>query len=141
VYPSACGYASWTFHITLSWTYIFGSSQQGKQCIINICPVFWFACLFVWWRLTPLSSNISVISWTVSFANLFSITFLYFFTISSLVSYFNLFLSIFIQSYGYTTTYAMSVYHHWFCEFESRSYLSCILICLFVCLMAFNATF
>jgi hypothetical protein len=20
VYPSACGYASWTFHITLSWT-------------------------------------------------------------------------------------------------------------------------
>jgi hypothetical protein len=39
------------------------------------------------------------------FANLFSITFLYFFTISSLFSYFNLFLSIFIQSYGYTTTF------------------------------------
>jgi hypothetical protein len=33
------------------------------------------------------------------FAYLFSIKFLYFFTISSLVPYFNLFVSIFIQSY------------------------------------------
>ena len=33
------------------------------------------------------------------FANLFSIKFLYFFIISSLFSYFNLFVSIFIQSY------------------------------------------
>jgi hypothetical protein len=34
------------------------------------------------------------------FTNLFSITFLYFFIISSLFSYFNLFVSIFIQSYA-----------------------------------------
>ena len=34
---------------------------------------------------------------------------------------FNLFLSIFIQSYGFTTTYAISAYHHWLCELESRS--------------------
>jgi hypothetical protein len=34
------------------------------------------------------------------FTNLFSIKFLYFFIISSLFPYFNLFVSIFIQSYG-----------------------------------------
>ena len=41
---------------------------------------------------TPLFSNFL-------FTNLFSITFLYFFIISSLFPYFNLFVSIFIQSY------------------------------------------
>ena len=43
-------------------------------------------------RTTPLFSNFL-------FTNLFSIKFLYFFIISSLLPYFNLFVSIFIQSY------------------------------------------
>jgi hypothetical protein len=43
-------------------------------------------------RTTPLFSNFL-------FTNLFSLKFLYFFIISSLFSYFNLFVSIFIQSY------------------------------------------
>jgi hypothetical protein len=43
-------------------------------------------------RTTPLFSNFL-------FTNLFSIKFLYFFIISSLFPYFNLFVSIFIQSY------------------------------------------
>jgi hypothetical protein len=38
-----------------------------------------------------------------------------------------------------TTTYAISAYHHWCCEFESRSgQTEIVIICLFVCLMVFN---
>jgi hypothetical protein len=58
-------------------------------------------------RTTPLFSNFL-------FPNLFSIKFLYFFIISSLFPYFNLFVSIFIQSYvniklHVSTQYMMSI--------------------------------
>ena len=46
------------------------------------------------------------------FANLFSITFLYFFIISSLFPYFNLFVSIFIQSYVNIKLHVSTLYRY-----------------------------
>ena len=55
--------------------------------------------------ITPLFS-------TFLFANLFSIKFLYFFIISSLFPYFNLFVSIFIQSYGNIKLHVSTLYRY-----------------------------
>jgi hypothetical protein len=44
---------------------------------------------------------------------------------------------------GFTTIYAISAYHHWCCEFESRSGrgVQHYVIKFVVCLIVFNATF
>ena len=47
------------------------------------------------------------------FLNLFSIKFLYFFIISSLFSYFNLFVSIFIQSHVNNNLYVSTLYRYY----------------------------
>ena len=46
------------------------------------------------------------------FTNLFSIKFLYFFIISSLFPYFNLFVSIFIQSYANNNLHVLTLYRY-----------------------------
>ena len=79
---------------------------------VNICPLplphvtSIFFNRRSWHGLTtPLFSNFL-------FTNLFSIKFLYFFIISSLFPYFNLFVSIFIQSYANIKLHVSTLYRY-----------------------------
>jgi hypothetical protein len=73
-------------------------------------------------RTTPLFSNFL-------FTNLFSIKFLYFFIISSLFPYFNLFVSIFIQSYANIKLHVLTLidYRHGMCFRASSVFVLSIL--------------
>jgi hypothetical protein len=86
-----------------------------KNCLVNSKVKEFFMCFYVICKNKHVGITLSVFLLvlytgvrgtdhpsfsTFLFTNLFSIKFLYFFIISSLFPYFNLFVSIFIQSYA-----------------------------------------
>ena len=99
--------------------YLVTTKECGSQITITNFLIFWLGAYLMkviqetrrahrrsWHGLTtPLFSN-------VLFTNLFSIKFLYFFIISSLFPYFNLFVSIFIQSYANNNLHVLTLYRY-----------------------------